>query len=222
MAGYWAIRSLFHPRISSAPGAMEEVRDILEDPDKRLLIAANHQHWADEAALAAMATHKNMRGLIGYAEILTKPPLFNIARPIRYLIDELGSVPIFRSKDGHTPQEAIAVNQELNKVYAEDITEGITLVAHMQGERKPENAHILGKLKDGLGHIACAVDDSVELYTLPVGIWYGDEPTRLSRLAPFMHLGEVYETPRDNPKSFTAMTEVRLQAALDQAIAMSE
>lgn len=215
-AGYLGMRAAFHPRVSYADGAQAQIRELLADRSQRAMLVGNHLSAIDPIALASLVTRPTFWPLIGNTFILAKPPLFQ--NPfLRRAVDGLGAVPVIRNKDLEPGQETIDRHTALTQVYADRITEGEHSAGYADGERKRNGDRTkIENLRKGMGHIACAVDDSVGIQVVPLGVWYAGR-----KFTPNLFVGNPYEAPRESPGAFVEALEPRLQYVLDEAIELA-
>ncbi len=223
MAAYALLGRRYHPRISYAPHARDQVRALVKS-GRPMLIAINHLSQNDPYTVAAAAWRSALRPIIGRVRVLAKDELFLEAEQ-RRKVDMMGGIPVFRGKD-HGLRAVNAAGQQMMDICAQRLARGEHLAIFPEGtcnEVDPAQVQAVGS---GVGHIAFR---SHKLGAAPVlislGLSYGPrvdptvEPTKEEAKSASFYFGNpIFDLPA-KPAEIARRVRTDLQQALDGAVA---
>jgi 1-acyl-sn-glycerol-3-phosphate acyltransferase len=210
------------------PGAEQAISEHLGGGGQ-LLLAANHQKFADALMLASMFQHEKVfHSMRGKTTIPGNAPLFDhpVYGPI---VSRSGAVPVFRSKDVAKLHAGEGVSREDQRKYANrllvdimigKINSGMHGAYFPEGTRakdmKDRDPRVLLPLLSGIGHTACGVDRPDNLLVMCTGIKF-EETKHATRQATIAVAYPFAVAP--TPEAVVAETGATLQRAVDLAFA---
>jgi len=207
-------------------GVKSQLEDMLRN-GTQLLLASNHRNIHDQFNVAAFAQHeKSLRILRGNTNIPTKSELYSSSL-LRYPIDTLGSLPVFRAQSIRKDYRDVAFTEEESEALDEagrllietsihKVNSGKHLFIFPEGTRGDSDTK-LGKLRGGIGEIACGVSDDIDLVIVPIGLYYNGHNFR-----PHMHFAEPIQGPFGDPMAVVNHLGLAMQDALGGAITESQ
>jgi 1-acyl-sn-glycerol-3-phosphate acyltransferase len=218
-AAYAILARRYRPRVTFAPGARKQVRELVA-AGRRLIVAVNHRSEYDPYTVAAMAWRSPLRPVIGRTRVLAKDELF-IDPDLRRKVEMMGAIPVFRGKD-HGVRAANAAGQRMIDVCAERLRRGDDLAVFPEGtcnETDPTKVQAVGT---GVAHIAFRAHKlGVDPVAVFVGLSYGDVLTPSQEQV--KGAGFYFHTPvttlPTKLNEITAVFREGMQAALDGAVA---
>ena len=217
--------AIFHPQVSYAPGAEDAIGGHFGE-DGRVILAIEHRSGADPLVIAAAAQQERvLRPLRGNVIIPGLAPLFK-HRALRPVIDNFVALPTLRGKDvrrasvpeaiatqiesGRLPESAgdewrlaaqAGATQGMIDVCITKADEGKNIAIFPQGTRQG------GRVRSGLGRIACGIADRDRFRIVTIGIDYSDTFTNLR---PNVVVGMPLGIP-ETPDMVTEMVERAFQ-----------
>lgn len=223
--GILAFALAFRPEVHFADNAREAITD-LKQRDTRFLIAPNHVGDYEQYVVAAtIQRNKIMHFMRDNIFIHGKESLFKNG-VLRRGIDTMGGVPTFRKKDlrdasGNIPPEKVMVYEGSRDGLIDTSTYRVNRGDHMmsftEGERNLDDPLRVAPLKTGIGRIACAVDDGVNVAALPIGIFYGTGKNKRN-FRPTVYIGQPLEGPFDSIEGVIVPLHDGMQQSVDAAI----
>ena len=218
---YAALRGVFSPHVTYADGAEEMISDILA-ADRTLILAANHIRAVDPCVIAAAAAKsKPLRPLVGNTFIPSKAPIFQNT-VVRYLVDGLGAVPVFRAEDALKTKSEEATSSYLRrstKFLMETCIARLNAGQHMgifpEGTRNKIDPDKVQKLQGGVGAMVCRVTKVPQPALVPIGIHY-DEDSRICRGAA-LYIGHPSTEKFARSGDITEWLQPALQHCVDQS-----
>jgi 1-acyl-sn-glycerol-3-phosphate acyltransferase len=139
---------------------------------------------------------------------------------LRRIIDNLGAVPVFRSKDeGKSTEQRMAGGTFLNTAIKK-IRNKENMAIFPGGERSKDPL-LVADLFDGVGKIVCKVareESDEQPRILPVGIFYLDK----EHTQAYLHVGEMSDEKFESPEAVMEWLQPSMQGALDTAVGHAE
>ncbi len=212
---------VYHPRISYDDGAAERIQ-TLTDKGRSLVMAGNHINVFDQNAIAAAVySEPAFQAVIGNTFVPAKVPYFLRPR-LRTLMEAVGAIPVVRAQDVEgvvdgVPKQAKAALR-LIKTCSKKLENGQHMFIFPEGTRNKGDLRELGKINKGIGRIACG-PESRDVAIVPMGLWYGDDPTFADTLRPSLHVGTPIEGPFENPNQAVSLLRGAMRHCLDRAVA---
>lgn len=216
---YAILARRYQPRVSYAPGARDELRELIRK-GRRLIISINHLSENDPYTVAAMAWRTPLRPLIGRVRVLAKDELFQEPE-LRAKVEMMGAIPVFRGKN-HGIRAANAAGQRMMDICAQRLLAGDDLAIFPEGTCNDVDPRTVQSVGSGVGHIAFrAMKLGVEPAAVFIGLSYGDQllPGKDGvRTASFYVDTPATKLP-GKPNEITAVYREGMQAALNGAVA---
>lgn len=185
-----ASAALYHPRVTYADGAEEQLGEHL-DVGGRVILTSNHIQMFDQLPIAALMQTSVLQPMVGSTVVWAKRDYFTQGW-LRPALDSVGGIPVWRDKDYASDEEKQAsfdVIMALLDATVQSMQDGAHLFAFPEGTRNTMDIRQLGKVQSGVGHVAVKaarrLDRPVAL--TPTALWYG-ENTKVS-LRPRLHVG---------------------------------
>jgi 1-acyl-sn-glycerol-3-phosphate acyltransferase len=212
----------------------EYIGEAIEE-GKGIVFAANHRTNNDQYVLAALpAQIKELRPMQGTTFIPSKTNLFQ-NKPLRWAVEQLGAIPAYRAKDFSESQSNLRriAADDLIDVSVHRVTNGQHLAIFPEGTRNSEQPNEIQKLHRGIAEIICRAQVERDFLVLPIGIAYGEDKARGSKLsqtlispglrlrnawAPNVHIGQPLETPFTSTEDVTSQLRDSLQDSVHAAI----
>ncbi|MFC9893432.1 lysophospholipid acyltransferase family protein [Nocardia sp. NPDC127579] len=221
-ASYALLGRRYHPRVSYAPQAREQVRALVRS-GRPILISINHLSQNDPYTVAAAAWRSPLRPIIGVVRVLAKDELF-LEPEQRRKVDMMGGIPVFRGKD-HGLRAVNAAGQRMMDICAQRLARGEHLAIFPEGtcnEVDPTQVQAVGS---GVGHIAFRAQKlGVQPALLSLGLSYGPrpdptvEPTKEEAKSASFYFGNpIFDVPA-KPAEIARLVRADLQQALDGAV----
>ncbi len=215
---YGILAKRYRPEVTYLPGAKQALRAAVRSR-RPFVIAANHTRETDPFILAASGFLSSLRREVGHIRVLAKDELFEDPEQ-RRKIDQLGGIPVFRSKN-HGPRVALAAGQRMIDICATRMARGDSMAVFPEGTCNAVDVTQLQKLGSGIGHIATrAAKQGAQPWLLSIAIVYRDGEKTARR--PLVVIGNPVSMSDANLKTPAAVTrfiDTDLQAALDHGMA---
>ncbi|WP_068274707.1 lysophospholipid acyltransferase family protein [Aldersonia kunmingensis] len=214
LAAYAILGRRFHPRISYADGAKEQLKSLVAS-GRRLVISVNHLSEKDPYTLAAAAWRSPLRPIIGKVRVLAKDELF-IDPKQRRRVEMMGAIPVFRGKN-HGVRAVSAAGQQMMDVCATRMSRGDDLAIFPEGTINHEDVSQVQPIGSGIGHIVFRARKlGVEPALLFVGLSYGPNGEDV-KSASYYFGNPITEFPT-KPAEITRLVKEHMQDALDGAV----
>lgn len=236
------LAKLFKPTIHTLNPDLDQQIKELRERGAQFVIAGNHVSDVDPVIMASLTRHyPPLAHLEGNTFIPSKSTLFK-HRFVRWLIDDLGATPQFRTKDVGRNGEPLPddVKQLRNagrkrsflmarsKLEKQRQNMGI----YPEGERNGEERDRISKIGFGLGKMICELDPSVEIAIIPIGVHYDTERKRRFGSIPLLGtveriwqehnpdvtIGNIILGPFQQPADFEPLLQAGMQETLDYSI----
>ncbi|KAA0019405.1 lysophospholipid acyltransferase family protein [Antrihabitans cavernicola] len=212
-ASYAYLARKYAPRVTYAPGAKEQLRDLIAS-NTRLIISIDHLSQDDPYTVAATAWRSPLRPTIGRTRVLAKDELF-LEEKQRKKVDMMGGIPVFRGKN-HGIRAVNAAGQTMMDLCAERMRRGDNLAIFPEGTCNLEDPTRVQAVGSGIGHVTSR---SMKLGVRPalifLGLSYG--PGETTTGASMFFDSPVVDIP-DRPGEITRLVRARMQDALDRAV----
>jgi hypothetical protein len=190
--GHAVLGRVYPVTLDFAEGARSDIRSLSAE-GARFGIGSNHLSDRDQFLLASFTTEDEVLAfLMGHTRIPAKEAIQNAPIPgilretVRRGADMMGSIPAFRVKDrfegverqDRDPEQVSlqqASSEGLKRVLVHGLVEGGHMVSFDEGERNRTNLLKIQQLKKGrvdIDQALRAIDPSIDLVTLPIGMYY--------------------------------------------------
>lgn len=242
--GHALLSKLYRPTITFAQGGVAEraIRDEI-GAGTRLIISPNHLTGDDQYVVVSVAQKEPvLHPLRGHTFIPAEPSLFTRAQHkggalLRRAVDGLGAIPIVRLED--LRRQGVTITPEIEELHKKailmadevEISKLVNQGAHMagfwEGTRNRTDHTTVQPLKKGIGHTACKAAEQVDISIVPVGIYYGGEPTDYRKLdvpqkyTPHVHIGMPLRVETANPGELIRLVYPAMQDCVNAAVASS-
>ncbi len=236
------LAKLFKPTIHTLNPDLDQQIKELRERGTQFVIAGNHVSDVDPVIMASLTRHyPPLSHLEGNTFIPSKSVLFK-HRVVRWLIDDLGATPQFRTKDVGRNGEPLpnkvkqlrnaarerSFSMARNKLEQQRQNMGI----YPEGERQGDERDRISQIGFGLGKMICQLDPSVEIAIIPIGVHYGNERKRRFGSIPLLRtveriwhehdpdvtLGNIILGPFEQPADFEPVLRAGMQETLDYSI----
>lgn len=165
--------------------------------------------------IAGAAWRGPLRPIIGRSQTLAKDELF-AENGHRGLIDAMGGIPVFRSRD-HGLRAANAAAQRLIDVCATRVSSRDHLVVFPEGTCNKSDPAVVQAIGSGVGHIVFrAVKQGIAPVIVPVGMSYGPDAEKRGAS---VWIGNPVSAMPTRPLDISRLVRDELQHAVDQAVA---
>lgn len=220
--GHRVMSWMFRPEVDYAPGANDASLELLNNPEKRTIIAINHLSDNDQYVVASMAHREPaFKQMIGNTFIQAKEPLFHhpnkMLRPLlRHGVDIMGAIPAFRKKDITEEQEDLRhkATNRLIDVSIQKLQQGLHMAIFPEGTRNKDNPEKVQELKPGIAIVAGRVATFHEVGIIPVGFAYDEDKKR----HPQMWIGEPMYEDDFSPENLLPKLQQNMQDAVNSAL----
>lgn len=221
-------------------GVEEAIRTELR-AGSRVIISPNHITADDQYVIVSLVQEvPALHPLRGNTFIPAEPSLFvrpGVAgRMLRRAVDGLGALPTFRLED--LKRQGIELTDEIRSVHQRSMLKssdaqvsklirGSFMAGFWEGTRNRTDYRVVQPLKNGMGHTAIAASKEVRVLLLPMGIYYGGEPSDYRRPrvpkphAPHVHLGMPIPVETGSAGELVALVHPAIQSCVDHAVAQS-
>ena len=212
----------------------EYLNDAIGD-GKGIVFAANHRTNNDQYVLAALpAQVEELASMQGNTFIPSKTNLFQ-AKPLRWAVEQLGAIPAYRAKDFNEDQSNLRriAAEDLIDVSVHRVTHGQHMAIFPEGTRNAEKPNEVQKLHRGIAEIVCRAQVERDFLILPIGIAYGDDQPKGSKISrsltapgiqirnawtPSVHIGKPLETPFEDTSDLQIKLRDSLQSSVNVAV----
>jgi len=225
--GHFVMGRKFHPAVSFAPGAEQTIGETLAE-GAQVILVTNHDSEADQFNLASFVSKRSVFGrLVSKTVIMARYGLFNEpgrkGKLQRIAIDELGSFPAFRAKDGsgdaNSPErqlqkKASASTRQLG--FNKTARDRYHLAGFPEGQRTPagEDHTVVRTLSPGFGEIYANLADR-KIMVVSAGIAYGIDERDYTN--PTVYIGDPITTRIPDATEFTGQLRTNMQRDLTMA-----
>ncbi|MCX5043007.1 1-acyl-sn-glycerol-3-phosphate acyltransferase [Aldersonia sp. NBC_00410] len=215
MGAYALLGRRFHPRVTYADGAKEQLKRLVV-AGRRLVISVNHLSEQDPYTLAAAAWRSPLRPIIGRVRVLAKDELFLDAKQ-RKRVEMMGAIPVFRGKN-HGVRAVATAGQQMMDVCATRMAHGDDLAIFPEGTCNYEDVTQVQPVGSGIGHIVFRARKlGVEPALVFVGLSYGPRGDQV-KSASYYFGAPVTDIPT-KPAEITRLVRAHMQDALTGAVA---
>lgn len=236
------LAKLFKPVIHELNPELSSQINELRERGAQFVIAGNHVSDVDPVIMASLTRHyAPFAHLEGNTFIPSKSSLFK-SRIMRWLIDDLGATPQFRTKDVGKDGEPLPskVKQLRNAARERSFTmarnklqnQRQNMGIYPEGERQGEERDRISNIGFGLGKMICELDPSVEIAIIPISVHYGTERKRRFGSIPLLGsveriwhehdpdvtIGNIILGPFQQPADFEPLLQAGMQETLDYSI----
>ncbi|MBP7807563.1 1-acyl-sn-glycerol-3-phosphate acyltransferase [Candidatus Saccharibacteria bacterium] len=236
------LAKLFKPTIHTLNPDLDQQIMELRKRGAQFVIAGNHVSDVDPVIMASLTRHyPPLAHLEGNTFIPSKSVLFK-HRVLRWLIDDLGATPQFRTKDVGRNGEPLPSKIKQLRNAARERSFSIArnklekyhqnMGIYPEGERNGEERDRISKIGFGLGEMICNLDPSMEIAIIPIGVHYGNERKRRLGSIPLLRtvervwhehdpdvtIGNIILGPFQQPADFEPLLQAGMQETLDHSI----
>jgi hypothetical protein len=235
---HFALARVYRPDVTCDEGVQETIHDELRS-GSRLILSPNHLTSDDHYIIASLAEKfDSLHSLRGNTFIPSKPLFFNCpgfkGKLQRRLFDGLGALPAFRLEDLH--RQGVEITDEIDQIYQQSIiraseaqvakiVRGSHMAGFWEGTRNMTDHRVVQQLKKGIGYTAIVASNDVRVLLLPVGMYYGGEPTDYQKqdvpdkYIPQIHVGMPIPVETTKTDELVTLLHPAIQGCVDVAVA---
>lgn len=238
---HFVLARVYRCDLSCDEDAPEQIAAAIGDGTS-LVVSPNHITADDQYVIVAFAQRlKELRPLRGRTFIPAEPSLFTrrgrTGRMLRWAVDELGAIPTFRLTDlerrGVEITESVrqmqhAATRRASEIQVAKLAAGQMMAGFWEGRRNRVDHRVVQPLKRGIAHTAIAAAAVGSVAVLPVGIYYGCEPTDYAepvvsrKYRPHVHIGRPMPVDTDDPASLADRVQAEIQRCVDVVVERAE
>jgi|GEM_PF-6395370 len=236
-AGHNLMAAIYSAEVDFAEGARSEMEELHEE-GYHFVISSNHYTDRDQFTLGSFVTEDPVLSFFrGDTSIPAKDPIYHVpvvGGVIRRGCDIMGAVAAQRGKDifGDVPvedrdPELVALQRaasESLKLTLAALLERGNIATFEEGERNRVNPRQIQPLKRGHVDMMHAIDPSLKVATMPIGIYYPETiaggKLKVMHRRPSVYIGRPITERIDTVEKLDTLLRPAMQTQLNAAVEM--